>query len=93
MAIPRIKATYSLDVETVSTLERLAQRWNTTKSEALRRLIMQGDDHAHDAPVHKIAALDRLQKSIGLTEHTAAKWIGDVRAERRASTSRSRTKA
>lgn len=93
MAIPRIKATYSLDVETVSALERLAQRWNTSKSEALRRLIMQGDDQAEDVPANKIAALERLQKSIGLTENTAAKWIGDVRVERRASAAGARTKA
>ncbi len=93
MAIPKIKATYSFDVDTASALERLAERWKTSKSEALRRLIMQGEEQADDAPSHKIAALERLQRSIGLTESAAAKWIGDVRAERRASAGRTRTKA
>jgi len=93
MAIPKIKATYSLDVETASTLERLAQRWKTSKSEALRRLILQGDAHAEDVPGDKIAALERLQQSIALTESAATRWISDVRAERNASTqTRSRTK-
>ena len=39
MAIPKIKSTYSLDVETARTLEALAQRWNVPKTEVLRRAI------------------------------------------------------
>jgi len=37
MATPTVKTTYSLDLETVRTLEALARRWNV--SEALRRAI------------------------------------------------------
>ena len=40
MATPTIKSTYSLDVETVRTLEALAQRWNVSKSKALQRSIL-----------------------------------------------------
>ncbi len=36
MATTTIKSTYSLDVETVRTLETLAARWNVSKSEVLR---------------------------------------------------------
>ena len=50
---------------------------------------MQSEDQAGDASAHKIVALERLQKSIGLTEETVAKWIGDVLGERRASAARS----
>ena len=39
MAVTTIKSTYSLDVETVRTLESLARRWNVSKSEVLRRAI------------------------------------------------------
>ena len=39
MAIPKIKSTYSLDVETVRTLESLARRWNVSKTEVVRRAI------------------------------------------------------
>lgn len=55
---------YSLDVESVRALEALAQRWNVSKSEALRRAVRmaaaryaQGNDSALDA-------LDRLQISL-----------------------------
>lgn len=39
MAIPKIKATYSLDPETIALLERVSRRWGVSKSEALRRAI------------------------------------------------------
>lgn len=89
MAKLRVKATYSFDVETASALDRLAARWNTSKSEALRRLIIQADHLPDAGPAHKIAALERLQKSVSLTKVAAAKWIGDLRSERRASSARS----
>lgn len=92
MAIPKIKATYSLDIDAVSTLERLALRWNTSKSEALRRLILRGESDADATPAHRVAALERLQQSVGLTKTAAKKWIGDTRAERRAA-ARPRAKA
>ena len=83
MAIPTIKATYSLDPETVRLLERLAKRLETSKSEALRRAIraaaasMGPQDNA-------AAALDRLQDSMNLTAAAAAGWARHARAERRA---------
>ena len=86
MAIPKIKATYSLDEETVRLLERLARQWDVSKSEALRRVIRasaaepQGDKAT--------AALDRLQQSLGLTEAVTAAWARHARAERRASSKR-----
>ena len=39
MAVTTIKSTYSLDVESMRTLEKLAQRWNVSKSAVLRRAI------------------------------------------------------
>jgi hypothetical protein len=88
MATPTLKTTYSLDLETVRTLDALAQRWNVSKSEALRRAIraaaggvMPG---AHDA----LRALDALQKSLRLTPATALAWERRTRVERRASSQR-----
>ena len=65
MAITTIKSTYSLDVETVRTLESLARRWSVSKSEALRRAIRSAaagekSQRARD----KLAALDKLQASM-----------------------------
>jgi len=39
MAPSMIKSTYTLDAETVRTLEGLARHWRVSKSEALRRAI------------------------------------------------------
>jgi hypothetical protein len=88
MAIPRIKATYSLDADTVRVLERAAHRWGVSKSEALRRAIRalastSASSEAEDA-------LDQLQAAAGLTAKSADRWAKDVRAERRAGPATSR---
>jgi len=87
MAIPKIKATYSLDAETVEMLERLALRWKTSKSETLRRLIRRGggEEVTADDAARKIAALKGLQKATRLTAQDAERWMTSVRSERRAS--------
>jgi Arc/MetJ-type ribon-helix-helix transcriptional regulator len=79
-----IKSTYSLDVETVRTLESIAQRWNVSKSEALRRAIRAAAEQAGDAASDAIQALDELQSSLHLGASAADKWEKRVRAERRA---------
>ena len=93
MAIQRIKATYSLDAETVKMLERLARRWKTSKSDALRRAIRSaaaGSGARDDGPGGRVAALKRLQASLALTEGVVDAWTRHVRAERRASSPRQR---
>jgi len=93
MAIQRIKATYSLDAETVRMLERLARRWKTSKSDALRRAIRAAsakDTAGHDDASGRLAALRRLQDSLALTEGVVASWSRHVRAERRASSPKHR---
>jgi hypothetical protein len=88
MTIQRIKATYSLDGETVRMLERLARRWKTSKSDALRRAIRSAsakDSAGHAGTSGRLSALRRLQDSLALTEGIVASWSRHVRAERRAS--------
>jgi hypothetical protein len=83
MAISKIKATYSLDTETVRVLERVAKRWGVSKSEALRRAIRATASIA--APNDdRAAALDELQASAGIGATSAKGWANAVRAERRA---------
>ena len=86
MATTTIRSTYALDVETVRTLERIAQRWKVSKSEALRRAIRAaaGEGDAGDA----LAALDRLQGALELTPTRARSWARRARQERRASSAR-----
>jgi hypothetical protein len=88
MAIPKIKATYALDAETVRTLERMARRWKVSKSEALRRAIRAAA--AGEAPEAEdaLAALDRMQRLLALTPAGARRWRSAVRAERRAGSAR-----
>jgi len=86
MAIPRVKSTYSLDLETVQALDALARRWGIPKSAALRRIIRSAArelDGASDA----LAAFDELQRDLDLDRDSADAWAEDVRAERRASRS------
>lgn len=84
MARITVKGTYSLDVGTVQALERLARRWDVSKSEALRRAIRAS---ARDAQEDRdaLSALDELQQSLCVSETSAEKWVAEVRAERRAS--------
>lgn len=86
MALPTVKTTYSIDLETKNALDRLAARWDVSKSEALRRAIRQaaGASRVTD----RLAALDTLQGRAGLTRAKAAQWNDTVREERR-STNRS----
>lgn len=81
MAIPKIKATYSLDEPTVRRLEEIARKWETSKSNALSRLINQGVAEAEDDEVNrKLAALDRYQESM---RHLTPDQVGDWQRESR----------
>lgn len=82
MATPTIKSTYSLDVETVRTLEALAQRWNVSKSKALQRSILAAAKQQPPADQEALNALDRLQSSLRLDETTVTRWERDLRQER-----------
>ncbi len=82
MARTSVKATYALDVTTVRALERMARRWEVSKSEALRRAILSAA--AGDVGERRgVDALDRLQQALALTPTRARAWAADVRAERR----------
>lgn len=86
MTIPKVKATYTLDAETTALIERLAHRWSVSKSEALRRLVREGAATAEAAAREsnaRLAAFDRAQRTLGLTERVAAAWMRQARAERK----------
>lgn len=81
-----IKATYSLDPDTVRTLEAMARRLGVSKSAALREAIHLADragragrsERAGDADP-RLAALDRLQKRLALTPQAAEAWVLEAR--------------
>ena len=81
MAISKIKGTYTLDVDTVRAIEALARRWATSKSEVLRRAVQAA---AVSEPIRPdLAALDKLQRRLTLTDAAAAQWAAGVREGRR----------
>jgi predicted transcriptional regulator len=88
MAIPKIKATYALDSETVRALERMARRWKVSKSEALRRAIRAAAERQETEAEDALAALDRVQRLLALTPAAAGRWRSAARAERRAGSTR-----
>ena len=82
MAIPNIKSTYSLDVESVRVLEALAQRWKVSKSEVLRRAIRIAANGDYAEGGTTLQALDRLQSSVRERSIDLEKWARDVKSER-----------
>ncbi len=96
MRAQKVKATYSLDSDTVRRLDRLARIWNTSKSDALRRAInaaaaavLPSSPHGDDAPTGdairlKLQALTDLQRSVTISRPDAEEWAHRVREERHA---------
>ncbi|HXG90314.1 MAG TPA: ribbon-helix-helix protein, CopG family [Vicinamibacterales bacterium] len=82
MALPTVKTTYTIDLETKSALDRLAARWEVSKSEALRRAIRQaaGASRVTD----RLAALGTLQRRARMTRDHASRWSDAIRDERQA---------
>jgi hypothetical protein len=86
MATATVKTTYSLDIETVETLGRMARRWKVSRSEALRRAIRAVAERERELGRDPLEVLDALQRSLALTPDRARDWAGDVLVERKAST-------
>ena len=91
MASMTIKSTYSLDVGTVRALERIAERWKVSKSEALRRAIRSSAGEAAQGTPDALEALNELQRSLKLTPARARAWARRVRTERKKASLRRET--
>ena len=78
-----VRSTFSLDPETAESLDRLARRWGTSKSEVLRRAVgAAAAAEEADEPAGALAALQALQERLGLDDAKAQRWIEALRAER-----------
>jgi hypothetical protein len=82
MAIPKIKSTYSLDVETVRTLESLARRWNVSKTEVVRRAIRSAAGEKSQRVQEKREALRQLQAYVQQRGIDVDAWAREIRATR-----------
>lgn len=92
MSSPLIKATYTLDADTIRKLEDLAQRRGVSTSEALKEAVKSAAVNGRKKPISALKALDRLQGSLKLTTAKARSWVRKARAERRRSSSRHMTR-
>ena len=88
MAIPTVKSTYLLDLQTVRTLEELARHWGVSKSEALQRAIRAAAYEWRREENDALKALDELQQSLSLSSEKARTWANQVRSERKAASAR-----
>jgi predicted transcriptional regulator len=95
MPSSRIKATCTLDAETVRLLERLARLRRTSRSGVVRRAIELAARAERSLPRSRamarqvdtdsrLRALDRFQESMTISDDEAAKWVPQIREERRA---------
>ena len=80
MAKKTIRSTFALDPETVADLDHLAERWNVSKSEVIRRIVNTAAiiDEA-DAASDAIAALEELQRRLALTPEKTEAWLRHAR--------------
>ncbi len=74
MARTSVKATYALDVATVQALEKMAERWSVSKSEALRRAIRAAAASQTAAAGGGLDRLDRVQRALALSPARAEAW-------------------
>jgi hypothetical protein len=81
----KIKATYSLDVETVRDLERMAKQLKISKSAALRRAIRLAVGFEPRAGEDQLSALEELQQSLDLAPEDLREWEEKNRKLRRRS--------
>jgi predicted transcriptional regulator len=78
------KATYSLDSETLQKLDRLSDRWQVSKTEALRRALHQAAAREATLSVaEKVALLHKLQKQFAADEIDFERWKRDTKRGRR----------
>ena len=84
MTTPNIKTTYTLDDESARALATLAQHWNTTESEALRRAVLKAASGYGPilSPEERLAALDRLRASLAERGVDFDAWAREARAIR-----------
>lgn len=85
MAKMTIRSTYTCDVETIQKLNRLAEHWRTSKSDALRRAVNRVADQTLQSRDDAVKALEELQKRMAAAGVDGEKWVKEIREERRAS--------
>ena len=82
MTTPNMTNTFALDDDSARAPGALANRWNVSKSEALRRAIRAVAGQQNPSPNDALVALEQLQTSLATRGVDLAQWAQEVRAER-----------
>lgn len=79
------RTSMSLDQETIGALESLASKWNTSKSEVIRRAVRKAkeDEAMEAARMTPIQAMEWLQEN-GISQEQANTMREEIRLEREA---------
>lgn len=79
------RTSMSLDLETVGALESLATKWNTSKSEVIRRAVrkVKEDEAMKEIRMTPIQAMKWLQEN-GISQEQADTMREEIRLEREA---------
>lgn len=77
------KSTFSLDARSVHTLERLAKRWQVSKTEVVRRAIRKAEETDTPTVEERLAALRSLQNSMERKKVDFEAWKKVIRDGRR----------
>ncbi|MCY4610421.1 MAG: hypothetical protein OXC38_01715 [Gammaproteobacteria bacterium] len=85
MAKMTIRSTYSFDAETVQKLDRLAEHWSTSKSDALRRAVDKMAEQTLRDREDALKALGELQQRVAEAGIDVEKWVEEAKKIRRES--------
>jgi Arc/MetJ-type ribon-helix-helix transcriptional regulator len=79
------RTSMSLDTDTLDSIESLAQKWQTSKSEVIRRAVrkIREDEAMKAARMTPVQALEWLQEN-GISQAEADTLMEEVRLEREA---------
>lgn len=77
------KSTFSLDPVTIERLNRLAHRWQVSKTEVLRRALNQAETADTPSPQERINALRELQRITKERGIDLDKWQQTIKDGRR----------
>ena len=88
MARDTTRASYSLSPSVAHQLERLANTWHVSKSEAVSRAIEAAADANLDSIAKSLSALRTLQQAAPVSAPVADAWARHTRAELRRSRAR-----
>lgn len=78
-----LKSTYSLDAVSLDRLQRLARRWQVSKTEAIRRALRKADESDARGADRRLAALHSLQQSLKKRGVDFEEWKATMRNARR----------